>query len=74
MKKSMLFGTLAAVAAAGLVYKMRKDGKLDEAMDKASDLVFRSKRDIKNAIAAGKNEAEYIQNRADFRARKTSKS
>jgi len=70
MKKNMLLGAVA-LGAAGLAYKMYKDGKLDGVADQVSDMAHRAKREVKNVVDAGKNEAGYIKDRAEYEANKT---
>ncbi len=67
----MLVGA-AAIAAAGLIYKMHKAGKLDRIENELSNMVDRTKRDVKNSIANGANEMEYVKDRAGYHATKLS--
>lgn len=71
MKKSMLFGAVTAVTA-GVLYKMHKAGKLDKVENDISNLMARTKRDVKNAVAAGQNEIGYVKDRAAYHATKLS--
>ncbi|GEM_PF-6899041 len=72
MKKNMLLGA-AALAGAGLLYKMHKDGKLDKVEDKVTDFAHKAKKEVKNVVDAGKNEAGYIKDRAEYTADKIHK-
>lgn len=67
MDKKLAIGVVvvAAVGIGFLVKKLYDDGHLDEAEDKLRKLASQSKRNLKNFVAAGENELDYLGERAD---------
>jgi len=73
MNKKAVIGTAAGVAAGFAVYKMYKQGKFDGVSDSMHKFASKSKRDIKNAVAMGKNQVDYIKERAEHEMNKKRK-
>jgi len=64
--KKLLFGIVAGVALVCLYKKLEKDGCLDDACDQAHGFMSRSRKHFRNAVDAGKNEADYLRDRAEY--------
>lgn len=67
MKKTIL-GLAVGAGVIYLVKELHKKGLLAPYENKLHKLSAKSRRDLRNAIAAGKNEAEYIKERAEYMA------
>lgn len=66
--KKFLLGAALGVGAVYLVKKLHKEGKLDGLYESVNDFSGKAKRDVKNLIDAGKNEAEYLKGRLEYKA------
>ncbi|MDR2955678.1 MAG: hypothetical protein LBV43_11405 [Prevotella sp.] len=66
MKKILLGSALGLVAAGAVIYKLKKDGKLDDIFHDLHVYSSKKKRDIKNVIDAGKNQVEYVKDRIEY--------
>lgn len=68
--KRILIGAALGVAAACLVYRLQKKGAFDCVCDNLNVFADKTKRNIKNAVDVGANQAEYIRDRIEYEFRK----
>lgn len=65
MKKTLV-GAAIGLAASYVVYKMYQQGKLDGVCDSVNRFAGKTKRDLMTAVDAGKNQVEYLKDRAEY--------
>lgn len=63
--KKVLIGTALGLAGAYAVYRLHKNGAFDGVYDNLNVLKSKTKRNIKNAVDVGINQAEYIKDRIE---------
>jgi ElaB/YqjD/DUF883 family membrane-anchored ribosome-binding protein len=63
--KKVLIGAAVGLAVGAVVYKLYREGKLDGFCDDMGRLADKTKRNLKNAVDVGKNQAEYIKDRVE---------
>ena len=68
--KRILIGAALGVAAACLVYRLQKKGAFDGVCENLNVFADKTKRNIKNAVDVGANQAEYIRDRIEYEFRK----
>ncbi|MBK5721091.1 YtxH domain-containing protein [Dysgonomonas sp. Marseille-P4677] len=63
--KKVLIGTVIGVGVSYALYKLYQQGKLDGICDDMSRFAIKTKRNLKNVVDVGKNQAEYIKERVE---------
>lgn len=66
----LFIGALAGVAAFFVLKILKDQGKLDKVTDDVTGAVLRAKRGFKNALDSGKNQAEYLRDKAEYELKK----
>lgn len=64
--KKLLIGAAVGLTAAGVIYRLYKRGSLDCMCENLDAFTNKAKRNIKNAVDMGKNQAEYIKDRVEY--------
>jgi len=64
--KKVLIGAAVGLAAACVIYRLQKKGAFDGVCDNLNVFANKAKRNIKNAVDVGKNQAEYIRDRVEY--------
>ena len=64
--KKVLIGTAIGLAAGYAIYKLAQQGKLDCLCDDVNKFAGKTKRNFKNMVDTGKNQAEYIKDRIEY--------
>lgn len=63
--KSFLLGAAVGAAIAYYYREMKERGDFDQLSDDMSDVAYKAKRNLKNVVAKGKNQAGYLKDRAE---------
>lgn len=64
--KKVLIGAGVGLGVAFLLYKLYQEGKLYGLCSDVDRLAMKAKRNLKNAVDVGKNQAEYIKDRIEY--------
>lgn len=64
--KNVLIGVALGLAGAYVVYRLQKKGAFENVCDNLNVFASKTKRNIKNAVDVGKNQAEYIRERVEY--------
>lgn len=64
--KNVLIGVALGLAGAYVVYRLQKNGTFEDVCDNLNIFASKTKRNIKNAVDVGKNQAEYIRDRIEY--------
>ncbi|MDL2278365.1 hypothetical protein LJC57_07210 [Parabacteroides sp. OttesenSCG-928-G07] len=72
MNKAVVTGSVIVLAAAAgyFIGRMQEKGQLDKLSDQLNKLALKAKRDAKNTMDRGKNQLEYVQDRAEYAVKK----
>lgn len=62
--KKVLLGTILGAALGYVARKMQENGFLDQVSDEISKFTSKTKKNFSNIVDVGKNEAEYLKDRA----------
>mgnify|MGYP000915926753 CR=1 FL=1 len=61
--KKLLIGAAVGIGVSYALYKLYEQGKFDGLCEDANRLALKAKKDFKNAVDTGKNQAEYLKDR-----------
>ena len=70
--KKLLIGAAAGIGLALVIYKLAESGKLDCVCDDLNKLSGQAKKKIKDGIDVGKNQLEYLKERAAYKSEQLS--
>ena len=64
--KKVLVGAAVGLAAGVVIYKLYQQGKLDGVCDNMNKFALKTKKNFKNAVDVGRNQAEYIKDKLEY--------
>ena len=64
--KKLLIGATVGLTAGYIVYRLYQEGKLEGVCKSMNRYAIKTKRNMKNAIAVSRNQAEYIKDRLEY--------
>ena len=70
MSKKLIIGAIAGVAAFFVIKTLKDQGKLDKVADELNGLALKAKREFKNVLDSGKNQANYLRDKAEYELKK----
>jgi len=70
MSKKLIIGAIAGVAAFFVIKTLKDQGKLDKVTDELTELALKAKREFKNVLDSGKNQANYLRDKAEYELKK----
>lgn len=71
--KKVLIGAAVGLVAGVVLYKLYKEYEHEDLGDQLNKLTGKAKKGLKDLVDAGKNQAEYVQDRARYKLEESKK-